>query len=111
MLTVSGLALPVASPLQPANCCPAPGLAVSVTVVPLSYVGWSGLLATVPLPVVLTVSAYVVGGSAVNVAVMLLSAVMLTVSGLALPVASPLQPVKVKPALAVAVSITLVPLL
>ena len=44
-----------------------------------------------------------------NVAVMDLSASMDTLSGLAAPDASPLQPVKPKPVAGVAVSVTLVP--
>ena len=35
MLTVRGLVLPVAAPLQPVKVKPAPGVAVSTTLVPL----------------------------------------------------------------------------
>ena len=47
--------------------------------------------------------------AAVKVAVMFLLPVIVTASGLAVPVASPLQPVNWKPAAGVAVSVTTVP--
>src|SRR5262249_2519906 len=46
--TVVGFAVPVASPLQPANANPALGTAVSVTLVPEPYCPPGGLRVTLP---------------------------------------------------------------
>ena len=113
MLTVQVL-VPEQSPLQPEKV-PLVACAVRVTAVPLLKLAEQvepqlmpdGLLVTVPLPTLLTER--VTGGdTAVKVAVTFFAAVMLTVQVL-LPEQSPLQPVKV-PLVAVAVSVTLVPL-
>jgi ABC-type multidrug transport system fused ATPase/permease subunit len=52
IVTLNGLFVPLASPLQPPNTCPAPGTAVSVTFVPFGYRARSGLRVIAPLPVV-----------------------------------------------------------
>ena len=56
--TGSGLIVPLASPLQPRNCCPASGTAVSVTLAPLLKRLPRGLFVTMPKPSASTVSAY-----------------------------------------------------
>src|SRR5438445_499416 len=56
MVSVSGLLEPLASPLQPTNALPGLGVAVSVTVLPASYVGRSGFPVAVPLPAVVRLS-------------------------------------------------------
>jgi hypothetical protein len=70
-VTVQVEAPPLHAPVQPAKVAAAPGEAVSVTIVPRSNVAtqvaphWmpAGLDATVPSPVVVTVSVPVVGAS------------------------------------------------
>src|SRR5256885_1336888 len=106
IVTTSGLALPDASPLQPANCQPVAGLAVSCTRVPWLYSGWSGVFVTAPVPTVDTASVYWL---IANVAVMSLLESIVTVSGFALPDASPLQPTKCQPVAGIAVRSTMVP--
>jgi hypothetical protein len=107
-------------PAHPPNTAPGPGVALSVTVVPAAksekHVDPAPQLipdgddVTVPLPgspKTETVSR--TAGSAVNVAVTLFAASIVTTQ---LPVAlvhAPLHPVNVLPVLAVAVSVTFVP--
>ena len=79
---------------------------MTVTVVPWSYSAWFGFLVTLPLPVVLTESAYLF---TVKVAVTVFGASISTFVGLVEPVASPLQLVNDQPNAAVAVSCTFVP--
>ena len=107
--------VPVQAPLQPVKVEPVAGVAVSVTAVvypkvPLQVLPQlmpAGVLATVPVPVPagLTVSVNV---WSVKLAVTLWGVVMVTVQG-PVPVQSPLQPIKVEPVDAVAVSVTAVP--
>ena len=47
----------VTSPVQPTNCRPPAGVAVSLTAVPWSYNAWFGCLVTLPPPTVVTFSA------------------------------------------------------
>src|SRR6266550_3954752 len=99
-------------PLQPVKVEPAAGVAVSVTTVPLAKLAEqvapqvipAGELVTVPLPVpaLLTVSA--------KVAVTVVAAKTVTVQAPVPEQPPPLQPLKVEPAAAVAVSVTAVPL-
>ena len=106
------------SPLQPAKFEPALAVAVSVTLVPVANVFEQalvqlmpiGLLVTVPLPAPerLTVSVWKVVW-ALKVAVTVRAWLMVTVQVPAPVQFSPLQPAKLEPALAVALSVTLVP--
>jgi len=50
----SGFVELVTSPVQPTNPQPAVGVAVSVTLEPNAYLGWSGLFATEPRPAIVT---------------------------------------------------------
>src|SRR5262245_8229799 len=59
MMSVSGFALLVVSPLQPSKPQPNAGDAVSWMLVPWLYVAWFGAAAAVPLPVVDSVNVYV----------------------------------------------------
>src|SRR2546430_1615943 len=104
-------------PLQPSNVEPALGVAVSVTPVALLYDAAhvapqsipAGAELTVPLPVpdLPTVRA---NCCTLNVAVTVVAAVSVTVQVSVPEQPPPLQPVKVEPALGVAVSVTPVPL-
>src|SRR5690349_19359196 len=105
-VTLSGLAFPDASPLQPTKCQPAAGVAVRSTFEPKSYSAWSGTFATEPEPTTVTLTAYWL---IANVAVMFFAASTVTDSGFAFPVASPLQPTKCQPAAGVAVRSTFEP--
>jgi phage tail protein X len=108
--------VPEQAPLQPAKVDPADAVAVRVTTVPLvklalqvlGQVMPAGLLLTFPLPVPasVTVRAKV---DALNVAVTAFAAVMVTLQ-VPVPEQAPLQPAKVDPAAAVAVKVTIVPL-
>jgi hypothetical protein len=69
----------------------------------------AGLLATEPLPVPAFVTLSCTGSS-VNVAVTDLAALIDSVQVVVAPVQAPLQPVKLEPAPATAVSVTLAPL-
>jgi hypothetical protein len=103
-------------PLQPMKVEPAPGVAVSVTAVPLvkpcEQVGPQampvGALLTVPVPVpdLVTPSGK---DDCTKLAVTDMAAVIVVVH-VPVPVQPPLQPVKVEPAAGVAVSVTAVPL-
>src|SRR5688500_8692804 len=106
MVTDSGLALPVASPLHDTNCQPTAGLGVSSTMLPSGWPARSGFFATVPLPVTSTWGVWVISS---NVAVTDLAASMVTAIGFWVPVTAPLQDVKRHPASGVAVSVTEVP--
>ena len=118
MLTVQ-VPVPAQAPLQPAKVLPVSGVALSVTVVPLLKLAAqvlpqstpAGVDATRPEPVpdLLTVRGKAVT-AAVNVAVTLFAADMLTVQ-VPVPEQIPLQPAKVLPASDVAVRVTVVPLL
>src|SRR2546425_681738 len=101
-------------PLQPANTEPPSGITVSVTTVPLTKLAEqlepqlmpAGVLVTVPMPALETVSVKV---WSVKVAVIVVAAEIVTVQ-VPVPVHSPpLQPVKAEPASGVAVSVTTVP--
>ena len=109
--------VPAQLPLQPLNVEPAPGVAVSVTPVPLANAAEhvtpqtmpAGELVTVPVPVpaALTVSAKVCG---LKVAVTDVAELTVTVQVPLLPEhPPPLHPVNVDPAAGVAVSVTTVP--
>jgi hypothetical protein len=103
-------------PLQPVNVDPAAGVAVSVTTVPLvkpcaqvvPQEMPAGELVTVPLPFPDFV-AESVENDCMNVAVMELAALIVKVQGPVPVHPPPLQPVKVEPAAAAAVSVTDVP--
>src|SRR5207249_2160633 len=103
-------------PLQPVKVEPAAGGAVSVTTVPLANEAEhvapqaipAGALVTVPLPAPLGLTVSVKSGT--KVAVTVVSAPSVTVHGPVPAQPPPLQPVKAKPALGVAASVTAVPL-
>ncbi len=110
---------PAHAPLQPVKVEPASGMASRATTAPLVKLALHtapqlippGLEAMIPVPApfFITLSITVLGGGAVpNVAVRLRGAVMLTVHG-PVPVQAPLQPVKVEPVPAAAVSVTAAP--
>jgi hypothetical protein len=116
MTSVQVAAVPVQAPLQPVKLEPGAATAVSVTVVPLTRLSEqvapqamtdAASLVTVPLPVpaATTWSA----AWTVKIAVALRSAVMTSVQVAAVPVQAPLQPVKLEPGAATAVSVTVVP--
>ncbi len=104
-------------PLQPLKVEPAAGLAVSVTAVPLVKLAEqvapqvipAGELVTVPLPVPAGVTVRVKVWSA-KVAVTVVAALRVTVQVPLPEQPPPLQPLKVEPAVGVAVSVTAVPL-
>jgi hypothetical protein len=81
-------------------------VAVSSTLEPESYSGWSGFFATEPLPTTVTSTAY---WSIANVAVMFFAASTGDDQRVVVPLASPLQPAKCQPSAGVAVSSTLEP--
>lgn len=114
------LPVPVQAPLQPLNVLPLSGVAVKVTLLVVGKLPVAveqdvphemplGLLATVPLPVLVRVTVRVVA-LVVKLAETLCAAVMLTVQVLEDPEQAPPQLVKADPELAAAVSVTLVPL-
>jgi hypothetical protein len=108
---------PLQAPLQPVKLEPAAATAVSVTVAPLVKSFWqlapqampAGLLATEPLPVPVFATVRCTGRS-VNVAVTDRAALIATLQVAEEPAQAPLQPVKLEPAAAVAVSVTVDPL-
>src|SRR4249919_2418398 len=106
MVTLVGLAVPLASPLQLVNDQPVDGTAVSCTAVLNGYEARSGSFVTAPFPTVEMASVKVL---TVNVAVRFLFAIIGTVSGFADAVVSPLQPTKLYPVPGVAVAWTSVP--
>ena len=109
IVTDAGFADPDTLPLQWSNNHPAAGVAVSVTIVPSSYV-WvpaDGLVD--PLPSTAIVSVYCVGGACTKCAVTDLSPVIVTDVGFADPDTLPLQWSNNHPAAGVAVSVTIVP--
>ena len=99
MVTLSGFVVPVASPLHPENIYPTAGVAVMACTDPWSNV--PAVSESVPEPT--TAVARVYWGIAVNVAVMALFLSIVTLSGLVVPVASPLHPENINPAAGVAV--------
>lgn len=114
--TVHVVDVPLHAPAQPPNVLLAPGVAASVTRVPVvngaehvePQLMPAGLdvTAPVPLPVVVTPSACVCSA---NVAVTLFAALIVTVHG-PVPLQAPDQPVNVLLAFGAAVSVTVVPL-
>jgi hypothetical protein len=111
--TVQVVAVPPQAPLQPVNVEVIAGVAVSVTVLFCVKVAEQAfpllpqLIApspplTLPLPLTVTVS----WGDAANVAPTVLWSSIVTVQAGTVPEQDPLQPVNVKPASAVAVSVT-----
>src|SRR5437870_1208879 len=104
-------------PLQPLKVEPVAGIAVSVTAVPLAKLAEqvapqvipAGELVTVPLPVPAGVTVRVKVWSA-KVAVTVVAALRVTVQVPLPEQPPPLQPLKVEPAVGVAVSVTAVPL-
>src|SRR6195952_3577163 len=114
--SVQVVVAPAQAPLQPVKLEPAAATAVSVTDAPLTKLNWhvaphampAGLLETLPapVPVVATVRCF---GRSVNVAVTDLATVSETLQ-VAVPLQAPLQPVKLEPAAATAVSVTDAPL-
>jgi hypothetical protein len=117
IVTLQVAEAPAQAPLQPVKLEPAAATAVSVTLAPLTKPNWqvapqsmpAGLLATEPPPVPAFVTASCTG-SKVNVAVTDFAALIATVQVVDAPVHAPLQPVKLEPAAAAAVSVTLAPL-
>lgn len=113
-------ALPEQSPNHPANCCPLPGTAESVTDVPVVKLAVQvapqlipvGLEVTVPTPLTATLNAYVEApgpvGAAANVAATFVAPVTMTVQVL-VPEQAPDHATKTAPAPGVAVSVTWVP--
>lgn len=101
------------APVHPFHVAPAPGTAVTVTEVPAVKVLPVGLLLAVPLPLVFITNLYVAGAGGATIplklAVTAVSALMVTMQVSAVPVHAPVQPVKVKPASGVALSVTTVP--
>ena len=104
-----------ASPVQPANAEPAAGVAVRATESPAAkevlqvapQLIPAGLLVTVPLPVPAFEIVNVLGGAALNVAVQLRAADIVTLPSL--QSASPVQPANVDPETGVAVNVTTCP--
>jgi hypothetical protein len=118
IVTVVGLVLPLQSPFQPVKVEPVAGVAVRVTVVPAAnaalqvapHVIPAALLVTVPVPVPALDTVRVYEETSANVAVQLLSAVIVTVVGLLLLLLQlPLQPLKVEPVAGVAARVTVAP--
>jgi len=118
MVTEQVLAVPVHAPLQPAKVLPLVAAAVNVTLVAdvrlaeqvLPQEIPPVLLVTVPDPVPpLVIESVYETGIALNVAVTVLACDMVTEHVLAVPVHAPLQPEKVLPLVATAVSVTLEP--
>ena len=114
------LPVPVQAPVQPLKVLPVSGAAVNVTLVDDGKLAVAvekevpqeipaGLLVTVPLPVLVTVISLVVA-VVVKVAETLRATLMLTVQVLDDPEHAPPQLVKVEPVPAVAVRVTLLPL-
>lgn len=109
---------PVHAPDHPANTAPLPGVAVSVTEVPVlncvEQVGPqlmpAGLLVTVPVPEPALATVRVACGAAVKVAVTLAAASIVSVQ-VCTPLQAPDHPPKTKPLPGVAVRVTTVPLL
>jgi len=110
---------PVHAPLHPANTDPTPGVAVSVTTVPLSnealhaapHAMPGGVEPTEPPPAPALATARVncVGGAALKVAVTARTWLMVTWQ-LPVPVHAPPQPANTEPVPGAAVSVTTVPL-
>jgi hypothetical protein len=123
MVTVHVVPETVLQPLQLAKVDPLAALAVSVTLVPLLYSSEqsvpqlipAGFELTLPLllpaPVLLTVRTNCVGCVVSKVAVTVLAAFMVTEHVVPETESQPLQPAKADPAAALAVTVTLVPLL
>src|SRR5438132_6829110 len=107
--------VPEQPPLQPVKVEPAAGTAVSVTAVPFVKLAEqvapqvipAGLLVTVPVPAPAGVTVNTKVGA--KVAVTVVAAESVTVQAPVPEQPPPLQPVKVEPAAAVAVSVTVVP--
>jgi len=122
MVTAHVVPETVSHPLQPANVAPPTVVAVKVTLVPLLYGSEQsvpqlipgGLELTLPLllpvPVLLTVRTNWDGGGS-KVAVTVLAAFIITVHVVPETTLHPFQPAKVDPPAALAVRVTLVPLL
>ncbi len=105
---VRGFALLVTPPVQPVKVAPALGVAVSVIDVPHAKVVPLGVWVTVPGPFAVVVRVQFAVCVA-KLAVTLVLALSVNVSGFALLVTPPVQPVKVDPELGVAVSVIDVP--
>src|SRR5437879_3756379 len=103
IVTLSGFAVPLASPLQLPKGRPAAVGGESCADVHGAEFARFGFFVPVPLPTTDTFRL------SVNCAVMLLFPSMVTFSGLVVPLASPVHPTKLCPALGVAVSCTTVP--
>jgi hypothetical protein len=104
------LPVPEQAPDHPAKVDPEPGEALSVTTVPLAYVGPVGLALTPPVPVPAYPTVRVnVWGVRLNVAVTDRFEFIVTVQ-LPVPEQAPDHPVNVEPVFGVATSVTTVPL-
>ena len=104
-VTASGLVVPEADPVQPVKTYPAAGTAVSVAVVPVRYFPPVAKPLMLPLVAALSVTVY----CRTNVAPIAASASTVTASGLVVPLAPPVHPVKAYPAAGSAVSVAVVP--
>jgi hypothetical protein len=110
------LPAPAQSPLQPENTLPASALATRVTRDPLAKPAPQvlpqtmppGALITLPLPEPVRAALTVTGASSAKVAPTVVAALTVSVQG-AVPLQAPDQPVKVEPAAAEAVSVTILP--
>jgi hypothetical protein len=111
------LPVPVQAPLQPVKVDPPPAAALSVTTAPelkaklhvLPQLIPAGALVTVPLPAPLLATVSVKLASS-KVAVTLRGADIVRLQVEPVPLQSPLQPVKIEPDAAAAVSVTALPL-
>ena len=90
MPTLSGLTVPEADPVQPVKTYPAAGTAVSVAVVPVRYFPPAARPVILPFVTALSVTVY----CRTNVAPIVASDSTGTASGLVVPLAPPVQPVK-----------------
>ena len=104
--TLSGLTVPEAAPVQPVKTYPGAGSAVRVAVVPVRYFPPAARFVILPLVAGLSATVY----CRTNVAPIVASAATVTASGLVVPLAPPVQPVKTYPAAGSAVSVAVVPM-
>src|SRR6478672_9521322 len=107
IVTFTGFVLPLASPAQFRKTQPLAGVAVALTTELLRYEPPGGFSETDPAPLVDVVSVY--DGSGWKLPVITLFPFIVTFSGLAFPLASPVHPEKYQPESGVAVTVTTEP--